>query len=152
VEPGTPFDYQAELEALIRRAQRLALGPTTQSLVDEACSRQIPAIRLDKQSLVQLGYGKYQQRIRASVTSKTSHIGLETAGNKELTNRLLNDAGIPVPRSVRVRSVEEAVAAAKKLRYPVVTKPLDTSHGRGVSLELMDEEQVRWGYEQAAKV
>jgi cyanophycin synthetase len=151
VDPATPFDYQRELEALIRRAERLALGPTTQSLVDEARRRGIPAIRLDEYSLVQLGYGKYQQRIRASVTSHTSHLALETAGNKALTTRLLDDAGIPTPRGTKVRSVDEAVTVAKKIGYPVVVKPLDTSHGRGVSLNLTDEEQVRWAYDQAAK-
>ena len=151
VNPAAPFDYQTELEALIRRAQRLALGPTTQSLVDEACRRGIPAIRLDDQSLVQLGYGKYQQRIRASVTSHTSHIALQTAKDKSLTNRLLEDAGIPAPRGATVRTVEDAVAAAKKIGYPVVTKPLDGNHGRGVSLNLENEEQVRWGFEQSAR-
>ncbi len=149
--PDAPFDYQAELEELIVLAQRLALGPTTQSLVDEARQRGIPAIRLDEQSLVQLGYGKYQHRIRAGVTSRTSNIAVETASDKELTNRLLDDVGLPVPRNMLVRSVEEAVAAAERYGYPVVTKPLDVSHGRGVSLNLQDAEQVRWGYEQAAQ-
>jgi cyanophycin synthetase len=143
VDPDATFDFQTELEALIRRAERLALGPTTQSLVDEACRRNIPAIRLDEYSLVQLGYGKYQQRIRASVTSHTSHIALETAGNKALTNRLLEEAGIPSPRGTMVRSADEAVAAARKIGFPLVTKPLDGNHGRGVSLNLCDEEQVR---------
>lgn len=149
--PDAVFDYHAELEELIVLAQRLALGPTTQSLVDEARQRGIPAIRLDEQSLVQLGYGKYQHRIRASVTSRTSNIAVETASDKELTNRLLDDVGLPVPRNMLVRSVEEAVAAAERFGYPVVTKPLDVSHGRGVSLNLQDPEQVRWGYEQAAQ-
>lgn len=100
---------------------------------------------------MQLGYGKYQQRIRASVTSKGSHIGVETAGDKNLTNRLLVEAGLPAPQGEAVRSAEEAVRVAKRLGYPVVTKPLDANHGRGVSLNLMDAEHVRWGYEQAAK-
>ncbi len=149
--PDAPLDLPAELEALIRIAERLALGPTTRSLVDEARQRGIPAIRLDDQSFVQLGYGKYQQRIRASVTGRSSHLAVETASDKALTNQLLHDAGIPVPQSVRVRTAEEAVAAAERLGYPVVTKPLDVSHGRGVSLNLMSPEQVRWGYEQAAQ-
>jgi cyanophycin synthetase len=146
----SPLDFQKELEGLIRSAERLALGPTTASLVDEAKRRDIPAIRLDQQSLVQLGYGKYQQRIRASVTGQTSHIALETASDKELTIRLLRDAGLPVPRNVLVRSADEAARAARKIGFPLVTKPLDVSHGRGVSLNLADEEQVRWGFEQAA--
>jgi cyanophycin synthetase len=146
-----PFEYRAELDDLIRLAERLALGPTTQSLVDEARKRGIPAIRLDDQSLVQLGYGKYQQRIRASVTGRTSNIAVETASDKELTNRLLDDVGLPVPRNMLVRSAEAAVEAAERIGFPVVTKPLDVSHGRGVSLNLQNADQVRWGYEQAAQ-
>jgi cyanophycin synthetase len=151
VDPQLPFDFEAELKALIKLAERLALGPTTQSLVDEAKSRGIPAIRLDDQSLVQLGYGKYQRRIRASVTGLTPHIALDTASDKSLTSRLLSDAGLPVPKQQLAKSADEAVAAAQRIGYPVVTKPLDGNHGRGVSLNLQDEEQVRWGYEQAAE-
>src|SRR5262245_5014417 len=83
------FDFVRELEGLIERAQEIALGPTTASLVEEARRRDIPAIRLDTHSLVQLGWGKYQQRIRASVTSRTSNIAVETASDKELTIKLL---------------------------------------------------------------
>jgi cyanophycin synthetase len=145
------FDYAEELDALIRMAERLALGPSTQSIVDEARRRRIPTIRLDDQSLVQLGYGKYQQRIRAAVTGRTSNIAVETASDKELTNQLLSDVGIPVPRSIRVRSVEAALTAAERIGYPVVTKPLDVSHGRGVSINLANADQVRWGFEVASQ-
>jgi len=149
VPTGTPFDFHSEMEALIRLAERLALGPTTQSLVDEAKRRGIPAMRLDDQSLVQLGYGKYQQRIRASVTGTTSHIALETAGDKSLTSRLLADSGIPVPKQRLARTADEAVQEARRIGYPVVTKPLDGNHGRGVSLDLTTDDEVRWGFEQA---
>ncbi|HZG67433.1 MAG TPA: cyanophycin synthetase, partial [Herpetosiphonaceae bacterium] len=122
-----------------------------QALVDEARRRRIPTIRLDEQSLVQLGYGKYQQRIRAAVTGRTSNIAVETASDKELTNRLLNDVGLPVPRSILVTSADAAVAAAERIGYPVVTKPLDVSHGRGVSINLTSEDHVRWGFDVAAR-
>ena len=145
------FDFVRERDALIARAQDIVLGPTTSALVAEARRRGIPAIRLDEHSLVQLGYGKYQQRIRASVTSKTSHIAVETASDKELTIRLLSDAGIPTPRHILVRSADEAVEAAERLGYPLVTKPLDVSHGRGISLNLRTPEEVRRGYEVASE-
>ena len=145
------FDYAAGLEGLIRLAGRVALGPTTQSIVDEARRRRIPVMRLDEESLVQLGYGKHQQYIRASVTGRTSNIAVENASDKELTARLLRDVGLPVPRNVLVYSAEEAEAAAEEIGYPVVTKPLDVSHGRGVSLNLTDPAQVRWGFAQAAE-
>jgi cyanophycin synthetase len=150
-EERAAFDFGRELDALIERAQDIALGPTTASLVEEARRRDIPAMRLDTQSLVQLGWGKYQQRIRASVTGKTSNIAVETASDKELTIKLLGDVGIPVPRHISVRSPDEAVAAAERLGYPLVTKPLDVSHGRGVSIHLMNANEVRRGYEVASQ-
>ncbi|NCC33222.1 MAG: cyanophycin synthetase, partial [Chloroflexia bacterium] len=145
------FDFVRERDDLISRAQDLILGPTTASLVDEARKRGIPAIRLDDQSLVQLGYGKYQQRIRAAVTGQTSYIAVETASDKELTIRLLGDVGIPVPRHRRVRSAEDAAAAAEALDFPLVVKPLDVSHGRGVSLNLNTVEEVVRAFEVACE-
>jgi cyanophycin synthetase len=144
------FDFLRERDALIARAQDIVLGPTTASLVAEARRRDIPAIRLDEHSLVQLGYGKYQQRIRASVTSRTSNIAVETASDKALTIRLLSDVGIPTPRHRLVRSADEAAEAAERLGFPLVTKPLDVSHGRGISLNLNSLDEVRRGYEIAS--
>ncbi|GAB4209218.1 MAG: cyanophycin synthetase [Roseiflexaceae bacterium] len=145
------FDFRVERDALIARAQDIVLGPTTAALVAEARKRDIPAIRLDEHSLVQLGYGKYQQRIRASVTGRTSNIAVETASDKELTIKLLGDVGIPTPRHRLVRSADEAEAAARRLGFPLVTKPLDVSHGRGISLNLNTLEEVRRGYEVASE-
>ncbi|MFN8478156.1 MAG: cyanophycin synthetase [Kouleothrix sp.] len=149
VDEQADFDFTHALEQLIERAQEIALGPTTASLVEEARRRGIPAIRLDTQSLVQIGWGKYQQRIRASVTGKTSNIAVETASDKELTIKLLSDVGIPTPRHRVARSAEQAVEIAEAIGYPVVTKPLDVSHGRGVSIRLTTTEEVRRGFEAA---
>ena len=137
------FDLMAELERLIRLAERLAFGPSTQALIDEAVSRDIPYIRLDRHSLVQLGQGVHQQRIRATMTSQTSAIGVDVASDKSLTNRLLDSAGLPVPRSEVVESEDGAAAAAAHLGFPCVVKPLDGNHGRGVHLDLRSEEAVR---------
>ncbi len=142
-DPEVAFDYPAELERLIRVAERQAFGPSTQALIDEAVSRDIPFIRLDRHSLVQFGHGVHQQRIRATMTSLTSAIGVDIASDKSLTNRLLDSAGLPVPRSEVVETEEETVAAAKRLGYPCVVKPLDGNHGRGVHLDLRAEEAVR---------
>jgi cyanophycin synthetase len=139
-EPG--FDFEAELERFILRAERTAFGPSTQAIVDEAAARDIPWLRLNEYSLVQLGQGIYQQRIRATMTSKTSSLAVDVAGDKELTTRLLAAAGLPVPRSYPVRSVEDALAAARRLGFPLVVKPLDGNHGRGVHLDLRSEEEV----------
>ncbi|MGH9174727.1 MAG: cyanophycin synthetase family protein, partial [Vicinamibacterales bacterium] len=144
------FDYQHELELLIRLAERLAYGPSTKALVDEAERRGVPVIRLDpRRSLVQLGYGVYQKRIWATVTSATSNIAVDLASNKRLTNQLLQGVGIPVPRNRSVETVEEAVKAARTIGYPVVLKPLDGNHGRGVRINLRDEQEVRDAFQDA---
>ncbi|HKH48051.1 MAG TPA: cyanophycin synthetase [Thermoanaerobaculia bacterium] len=145
----SPFDFPAELERFIRRAQRRAFGPSTASLVQAAEARDIPWIRLNERSLVQLGHGKFQRRIQATVTSETRHTAVEIASDKRLTNQILEDLGLPVPRQRIVDDAEEAVEAAERLGYPVVVKPLDGNHGRGVSINLTDAEQVRTAYEKA---
>ena len=142
-DPRYPFDFPVRLEALIRLAERQALGPSTQALVDEAANRDIPFIRLDRHSLIQLGQGTYQQRIRATMTSRTSAIAVDLASDKSLTNRLLAAAGLPVPRLEVAEGVEAAVVAAREIGYPVVVKPLDGNHGRGVALDLRDDDAVR---------
>jgi cyanophycin synthetase len=149
VEPDPAFDFQAELERFILTADRVAFGPSTQALLDEAASRDIPYLRLNDYSLVQLGQGVWQQRIRATMTSKTASLAVDVAGDKELTNRLLAAAGLPVPRSVAVRSADGAAAAAVRVGWPVVVKPLDGNHGRGVHLDLRDEQAVRAAFEAA---
>ncbi len=139
------FNFQQALEdAVIRLAEQVAYGPSTGAIVAEAERREIPVIRLDpRRSLVQLGHGCYQKRIWATVTSQTSNIAVDIASNKELTNRLLQEVGIPVPRSLTVRTAEEAVTAANRIGYPVVIKPLDGNHGRGVCLDLKSDDEVR---------
>ena len=150
-DPAVAFDLMAELETLIRLAERLAFGPSTQAILDEAAGRDIPFIRLDRYSLVQLGQGVHQQRIRATMTSRTSGIAVDIASDKKLTNRLLDSAGLPVPRSEVVVTEEEAVAAAARLGYPCVLKPLDGNHGRGVALDLRSEEDVRAAWPEALR-
>ena len=144
-----PFDYTHHLERLVRLAQRRAFGPSTAALVKAAEERDIPWIRLNNRSLVQLGHGKYQRRIQATVTSETRHIAVEIASDKELTNRILHDLGLPVPRQQLAYDAEEAVAAASKLGFPVVVKPLDGNHGRGVSINLTTPEQVETAFGKA---
>src|SRR3954447_25291825 len=143
------FDLMAALERLILLAERLAFGPSTQALLDEAAGRDIPYIRLDRFSLVQLGQGVHQQRIRATMTSRTSGIAVDIASDKKLTNRLLDSAGLPVPRSEVVETEDDAVAAARRLGFPCVIKPLDGNHGRGVALNLRSEEDVRAAWPEA---
>ncbi|MDO8485633.1 MAG: cyanophycin synthetase [Candidatus Limnocylindrales bacterium] len=150
-DPEVFFDFAPELERLIRIAERQAFGPSTQALIDEAVSRDIPFIRLDRHSLVQFGHGLYQKRIRATMTSLTSAIGVDVASDKSLTNQLLDSAGLPVPRAEVVTTDEEALAAARRLGFPCVVKPLDGNHGRGVHLDLRSEEAVRAAFHGALR-
>jgi cyanophycin synthetase len=136
------FNLDEAVAELKRLAKREKLGPTAQALVDEATARGIPWLRLDKQSLIQLGTGKYRKLIRASITSATSYLGVETASDKELTKKLLSDAGIPVPKGDVVRTAEGAVEAAMETGFPVVVKPLDGNHGRGVATDLYNSEDI----------
>ncbi len=136
------FNFTEELSDFIRFAQRKAFGPSTQSLITAAEKRNIPWLRLNEYSLVQFGHGKYQQRIQATITSETKHIAVEISCDKEDTHNLLNDLGLPVPQQSMVYSERQAIKAAKRIGYPVVLKPLDANHGRGVSIDLMTEDQV----------
>src|SRR4029078_13285705 len=107
-----------EFEQLVLLAERAAFGPSTQALLDEARLRDIPWIRLNEQSLVQRGHGVHQKRIRATMTSNTSALGVDIASDKKLTNKLLAGTGVPVPRADVVRNADEAAAAATRHRFP----------------------------------
>lgn len=143
------WNWEHERDAFIRYAQRRALGPSTASLVRAAQERGIPWMRLNDQSLVQLGYGKYQQRIQATVTGRTSHIAVELAGDKEETNKILGALGLPVPRQELVQSADAAWRAARRLDGPVVVKPYNGNHGRGITINITEEADVRAAFEAA---
>src|SRR5450631_4136274 len=140
------WNWPEARDQFIRFAQRRALGPSTASLVRAAENRGIPWLRLNDQSLVQLGHGKYQQRIQATVTGRTSHISVELASDKEETNKILAVLGLPVPQQELVQSEREAVRAARRIGFPVVTKPYNGNHGRGISIRLNTDEEVAQGY------
>jgi len=141
------FNYQQERDEFIVFAQRKELGPSTASLVNAAEERGIPYLRLNKYSLVQFGHGAYQQRIQATITSKTGQIAVEISCDKEDTHNLLRDLGLPVPTQTMVYSSAAAVRAARQIGYPVVLKPLNANHGRGVSINLTSDEQVENAFE-----
>ena len=143
------FDFAEERDAFIRFAQRRALGPSTASLVRAAEKRGIPWLRLNEYSLIQLGHGRFQKRLQATVTSGTRHIAVEIASDKEETNRLLADLGLPVPKQKLVTSEEDAVRAADSIGFPVVVKPFNANHGRGVSIGMADGDQVRAAFREA---
>ncbi len=149
--PPADWDFAEERDGFIRYAQSRALGPSTASLVAAAEERNIPWIRLNRYSLVQFGHGKYQQRIQATTTNRTGNIAVELAGDKEETNGILRDLGLPVPEQRIVRGEGDAVRAAKRIGYPVVVKPLAGNHGRGVSINLKTDEEVQAAFNKAAE-
>lgn len=147
--PDKDWDFTEERDSYIRYAQSRAFGPSTASLVKAAEERDIPWIRLNRYSLVQFGHGRYQQRIQATTTGATGNIAVELAGDKEETNSILRDLGLPVPEQRVVRRASDAVRAAKRIGFPVVLKPLAGNHGRGVSINLKTAEEVETAFEKA---
>ena len=143
------FDYTVEREKFIKAAQRKALGPSTASLVNAAIERDIPWMRLNEYSLIQLGHGKYQKRIQATITSETDYIATDLASDKKATNRILGDLGLPVPRQIAVTNPEDAAKAAKRIGFPVVVKPLDGNHGNGISINLKTTDAVTAAFDLA---
>ena len=136
------FNFKEELDELIGYAQRRQFGPSTASLVEAAEKRDIPWIRLNDYSLVQFGHGRHQQRVQATITSQTHHIAVEISSDKEETHKILEDLGLPVPRQELVRTQSRAIRVAERIGYPVVIKPYNGNHGRGVTLGIQNEEQV----------
>ncbi len=146
-----PFDIEGNLKRLRELADRVCLGPSTMAIVDAARNRNIPVRRLNARSLVQLGQGVRQRRIWTAETDNTSAIAESIAQDKDLTKTLLRSAGIPVPEGREVESPEDAWEAAKELEGSVVIKPTDGNHGRGVFMDLTNEQQIKTAYLAAIK-
>jgi cyanophycin synthetase len=139
---GEEFPVEATLEEARSIAADTELGPSTRAIVDAATRRGIPWARENDQSLVRLGYGKHLRLIQAAMTDGTSAIGVELAGDKDMTKARLAKASIPVPGGQVVRTEEEAVAALNSIGGAVVVKPLDGRQGKGVSLNLSTPGEV----------
>ena len=144
-----PFDVPATIARLRDIADSYCLGPSTACIVDAATDRKIPSIRLNEGNLVQLGYGARQHRIWTAETDQTSAIGESISRDKDLTKNLLQACGVPVPEGRLVDSPEDAWEAAEEIGIPVVVKPRDGNHGRGVATDLMTREEVVAAYQLA---
>lgn len=146
---GKEYDLTEDIQQMREIREDTRLGPSTGCIVEEAAKRGIPYIRLNKQSLVQLGYGVNQKRIRATIASTTSNIAVDIACDKEETKMLLEAAEIPVPRGTVVRSEEGLDAAIEKFGYPLVIKPIDGNHGKGNTTNITTREQAIKAFEAA---
>lgn len=149
---GKDYDLASDIQEMRELRESERLGPSTASIIDEAVARGIPWIRLNKYSLCQLGYGFNQARIQATVTSKTSSIGVDIAGDKEDTKFLLNQAEIPVPRGEIIRSEAGLKEAVEDLRYPLAIKPINGNHGRGVTTNITSWEQALAAFQLAKNI
>lgn len=149
---GTEYNMAADVREMREMREREALGPSTSSLVMEAETRGIPWIRLNKYSLCQLGYGANQKRIQATVTSMTSSIGVEIACDKEDTKFLLEQYEVPVPRGAVIKTEGGLEDAMHKLGFPLVIKPINGNHGRGITTNIQDKETALLAFSQAKKV
>ncbi len=148
---------QSELEQDLKDLQELtnnsALGPSTQSLVKEAEARDIPWMQLSARAMIQLGYGVHQKRIQATLSDYSGILGVELACDKEGTKQILRDAGVPVPRGTTIRFLDDLEGAIEDVGgYPIVIKPLNGNHGRGITLDINSWEEAQTAHETAKQV
>ena len=146
---GDLYNLEEDVQQLRVIRENTRLGPSTGCIVEEAAKREIPYIRLNKQSLVQLGYGVNQKRIRATIASTTSNIAVDIAGDKEETKNLLGEAQIPVPGGTVIRTPEDLDDAIDKFGYPLVIKPINGNHGKGNTTNIVNREQALKAFETA---
>src|SRR5215510_12028410 len=139
---GKDYDMTEDIQNMRVIREDTRMGPSTGCIVEEAAKRNIPYIRLNKQSLVQLGYGVNQKRIRATIASTTSNIAVDIACDKEETKMLLEAAEIPVPKGTVIRTEEGLKDAVEKFGYPLVIKPIDGNHGKGNTTNITTWEQA----------
>ncbi len=142
---GTEYDLESDIQQMKEIREKVRLGPSTGSIVEEAVARDIPWIRLGTNSLVQLGYGVNQMRFQATITCKTSNIAVDIACNKEETKRMLDMASIPVAKGGICVDEEDLQETINKIGYPIVLKPLDGNHGKGASINVKTWEDAVTG-------
>lgn len=148
----TPFDLASALGELKELDEDVRLGPSTGAIVNAALAREIPYRRLTQGSLVQFGWGSQQRRIQAAETDRSSAIGEAIAQDKELTKKLLDAAGVPVPRGRPVKSADDAWDALCEIGAPVVVKPVDGNQGKGVTVNITTREQLDRAYTAATQI
>jgi cyanophycin synthetase len=149
---GEDYDLSEDIQEMREMREESRLGPSTASIVEEAISRGIPWMRLNKYSLCQLGYGANQKRIQATVTSETSNIGVEIACDKEDTKYLLEQAEVPIPRGEIIRRERSLQSACDYVKFPLVIKPINGNHGRGITVNINSYEEALTAFNEAQKV
>ncbi|MDP8966400.1 MAG: cyanophycin synthetase [Cyanobacteriota bacterium] len=146
-------DLEQDLKDLQDLARDAALGPSTETLVKEAEARDIPWMPLGARAMIQLGYGVHQKRVQATLSDYSGILGVELACDKEGTKQILRDAGVPVPRGTVVQYLDELEGAIEDVGgYPIVIKPLDGNHGRGITIDINSWDEAEKAYDLAKDV
>ncbi len=138
-----------DIQNLREIREEVRYGPSTGSIIEEAEERGIPHIRLNESSLVQLGYGMYQKTIQATVTCQTSYISTDIASDKSLSKKLLQTMGIPVPKGYKIYDEDEIGSTIDSIGFPVAIKPLDSNHGKGITVNINSIEDAKRAFESA---
>ncbi len=146
---GEDYDLEHDILTMRKMREQERFGPSTGSIVDEAVARDIPYLRVNDGSLVQLGYGKNQVRFQATMTDRTSSIAVDIAGNKEETKRILEEQAIPVAKGVTISDLGELAEAIGEVGFPLVVKPLSGNQGKGASINVKTVEDARLAFEHA---
>ena len=145
------FDVDTVIKKLILIREDRLLGPSTSAIVQEAQKREIPFLRLDEHNLIQLGTGKYQKKLRATITSDTNYIAIETADNKYLSNLMLHDAGIPVPKTKIIETEKDIITFCNTSKKDLVVKPVFGSSGVGITKNISSKRKVKQAFKWAKK-
>lgn len=146
-------ELEQDLKDLSELARDAALGPSTEALVKEADARGIPWLPLSARAMIQLGYGVHQKRIQATLSDYSGILGVELACDKEGTKQILRDAGVPVPRGTTVLYLDELDSAIEYVGgYPIVIKPLDGNHGRGITIDIRNWDEAEKAYDRAKDI
>jgi cyanophycin synthetase len=146
------FDVNAAVQKIEELNQQESLGPSTQAIVDEAASRGIPYARMNEESLIRLGYGRNQKLFRATVVETTGSIAVDMVASKWMTKSVLEQNGIPVPKGVVIETVEELAEAVREIGFPLVVKPIDGNHGRGITTGITSQEAALEAFQLAKPV
>ncbi len=149
---GERYDLEEDIQEMREIRQYEGLGPSTASIIAEAESRNIPWLRLNKYSLCQLGYGSNQKRIQATVTSQTSSIGVELACDKDDTKHLLEQAEVPIPDGDIIRTERGLKEVIEDIGYPIVIKPVNGNHGRGITTNINNIDEAIIAFSAAKEV
>jgi len=149
---ATAYDLEKDIMTMRKLRDDVRFGPSTGSIIDEAISRNIPYLRLNSGSLIQLGHGRNQIRLRATITDHTSNIAVDIAGNKEETKRILNEQAIPVAQGVTIGSQDGLQKAVSELGFPLVFKPLNGNHGRGATINVTNMIDAEAAFDLARKI